>query len=108
MKTCQATKVCGCSKIPLNILITAFVIRLFMIFFGSRILDKSVYDLKYTDIDYNIFTDAAQLVVSGKYLYMYRCMHICMCLFIYLYIFLFEYTHTHFYILKEVNVYINM
>jgi hypothetical protein len=67
MKTCQqTTKVCSCSKMPINIPITAFLIRLFMIFFGSRILDKSVYDLKYTDIDYNIFTDAAQLVVSGQ------------------------------------------
>lgn len=57
---------CSCSKIPVNTLITAFLIRLSMIFFGSRILDKSIYDLKYTDIDYNIFTDAAQLVVSGQ------------------------------------------
>lgn len=37
-----------------------------MIFFGSRVLDASNSGLNYTDIDYNIFTDAAQLILEGK------------------------------------------
>ena len=49
-----------------NVLIVAFMLRLFMVFFGSRILDASASNLNYTDIDYNIFTDAAQLVVAGN------------------------------------------
>ena len=48
-----------------TILLVALILRIFMVFFGSRVLDVSAHDLKYTDIDYNIFTDAAQLIISG-------------------------------------------
>ena len=37
-----------------------------MVFFGSRVLDTSTSGLHYTDIDYNIFTDAAQLIILGE------------------------------------------
>lgn len=49
-----------------TILSVAFALRLFMTFFGSRVLDASKSDLNYTDIDYNIFTDAAQLILEGR------------------------------------------
>ena len=49
-----------------TILVVALILRIFMVFFGSRVLDASAHDLKYTDIDYNIFTDAAQLIISGE------------------------------------------
>lgn len=50
----------------MTILSVAFALRLFMTFFGSRVLDASKSDLNYTDIDYNIFTDAAQLILEGR------------------------------------------
>lgn len=46
-------------------LVLAFALRVFMTFFGSRVLDSSAVNLNYTDIDYNIFTDAAQFVLEG-------------------------------------------
>ena len=46
-------------------LVVASALRLFMTFFGSRVLDSSAVNLNYTDIDYNIFTDAAQFVLEG-------------------------------------------
>ena len=48
------------------ILMVALIMRIFMVFFGSRVLDISAHELKYTDIDYNIFSDAAQLIISGE------------------------------------------
>jgi hypothetical protein len=42
-----------------------------MIFFGSRVLDASTADLNYTDIDYNIFTDAAQFILEGELLFIF-------------------------------------
>lgn len=53
----------------MTILSVAFALRLFMTFFGSRVLDASKSDLNYTDIDYNIFTDAAQLILEGRVAY---------------------------------------
>lgn len=47
------------------ILLIGFFLRLSLTFIGSRILDKSIA-LKYTDIDYNIITDAAQLILLGN------------------------------------------
>ena len=49
-----------------TVLLAASLIRLFMVFFGSRVLDVSGLDINYTDIDYNIFTDAAQLILAGR------------------------------------------
>lgn len=49
-----------------HILMVALIMRIFMVFFGSRVLDISAHELKYTDIDYNIFSDAAQLIISGE------------------------------------------
>ena len=46
-------------------LVVASALRVFMTFFGSRVLDSSAVNLNYTDIDYNIFTDAAQFVLEG-------------------------------------------
>ena len=46
-------------------LVVASTLRVFMTFFGSRVLDSSAVNLNYTDIDYNIFTDAAQFVLEG-------------------------------------------
>ena len=41
-------------------------IRLLILFIGSRILDKLIFlDLKYTDIDYHIYSDAASLYTEG-------------------------------------------
>jgi hypothetical protein len=54
-----------------SILLIAFVVRVFMIFFGSRVLDASTADLNYTDIDYNIFTDAAQFILEGELLFIF-------------------------------------
>ena len=51
-----------------KILGVALAVRLFMVFFGSRVLDAADSELNYTDIDYNIFTDAAQLILNGKLL----------------------------------------
>lgn len=57
----------GQSHTPIStILSVALLLRLFMTFFGSRVLDTSKSDLNYTDVDYNIFTDAAQLILEGE------------------------------------------
>ena len=54
-----------------SILLVAFVVRVFMTFFGSRVLDASTADLNYTDIDYNIFTDAAQFILEGELMFIF-------------------------------------
>jgi GPI mannosyltransferase 1 subunit M len=45
-------------------LISAAVIRLFLIMYGD-VHDK-IYDVPYTDVDYKVFTDAARHVVAGN------------------------------------------
>lgn len=45
----------------LYIVCIAFVIRIFFLCLGNWI-DQNYIDLKYTDIDYHVFSDAAKLV----------------------------------------------
>ena len=47
--------------------IIGFLIRIAVLFVGSRVLDRSTTIIvPYTDIDYHIFSDAAKLVVAGQ------------------------------------------
>ena len=47
--------------------IVGFLIRIVVLFVGSRVLDRSTTIIvPYTDIDYHIFSDAAKLVVAGQ------------------------------------------
>lgn len=52
----------GSSSIAVHLLV-ALLVRIVMIFFGEQ-QDKH-FDLKYTDVDYNVYTDAAAHMLAG-------------------------------------------
>ncbi|VDN55445.1 unnamed protein product [Dracunculus medinensis] len=50
-----------------RILLFAFLFRLLLIYYG--IIHDYLFDVSYTDIDYKIFSDAAELIRKGKWLF---------------------------------------